>query len=100
MVMQPRAWIRNLTGPATVPHTSPIVLCASIATLLFALAQDGNTPLVLAASQGLTDLAQLLLEQGATTEATDKVRGWRVGVSFRVAARMVLGWCSWIGASS
>ena len=56
--------------------------------------------MVLAASHGFTDMAQLLLERGATTEATDKVRGWRVRISFRVAARMLLGWCSWICASS
>ena len=83
------------------PNTSPMVLfCASVAILLVALAQDGNAPLALSASQGLSDMAQLLLERGATTEATDKVRGWRVRISFRVAARMLLGWCSWICASS
>ena len=42
--------------------------------------QDGDTPLLIAAHQGDEAVVQVLLQAGANTEATDKVRArWRVG---------------------
>ena len=40
----------------------------------FVHAQDGWTPLLVAASNGHVEIAQMLMEKGANIEATDKVQ--------------------------
>ena len=39
----------------------------------FLYAQDGRTPLLLACGSGLSDVAQLLINKGASFDVTDEV---------------------------
>ena len=40
----------------------------------FVHAQEGSTPLIMAASNGHVEIAQMLMEKGANIEATDEVQ--------------------------
>ena len=52
----------------------------TVALTRSAVSQDGITPLHLVASNGHTEVVKVLMEAGATVEATDKVSALPVGL--------------------